>query len=49
MIELLGKAFAEAATLGKQEQDALAQWLLLEIASERRWKHARGMRWVHGS
>ena len=30
-------AFAEAAKLPSSEQDALASWLLEEIASERRW------------
>lgn len=30
-------AFAEAAKLPLKEQDRLAEWLLAEIASERRW------------
>jgi hypothetical protein len=33
----LEEAFAEAAKLAPQEQDALAAWLLEELASERRW------------
>ena len=37
MTELLEKAFAEAAKLPAQEQDALATALLAEIDSERRW------------
>jgi hypothetical protein len=38
MTELLKKAFEEASKLGGKEQDALAQWLLDELASERRWE-----------
>ena len=30
-------AFAEAAKLPLKEQDRLAEWLLAELASERRW------------
>ncbi len=37
MTELLKKAFAEAAKLAGVEQDALARWLLEELASQRRW------------
>ena len=37
MTELLEKAFAEAIKLPKQEQDALATWILKELASENRW------------
>jgi hypothetical protein len=37
MTQLLEKAFAEAAKLSQQEQDALAEWILAEIESERRW------------
>jgi urease gamma subunit len=33
----LQKAFDEAAKLPDNEQEALGQWLLEEIASERRW------------
>ena len=34
---LLDKAFEEAAKLPQKEQEALAQWLLEELSSERRW------------
>jgi hypothetical protein len=37
MPTLLEQAFAEAATLPIQEQEALAAWLLEELKSERRW------------
>ena len=37
MTKRLEKAFAEAAKLPEVEQDALARWLLEELASERRW------------
>jgi len=40
MTELLQKAFAEAAKLPEEEQDALAAWILQELASERRWARA---------
>ncbi len=40
MTELLEKAFAEASKLPKGEQDAVAGWLLEELASERRWTEA---------
>ena len=33
----LKKAFEEAAKLPDSEQEALGQWLLEELASERRW------------
>ena len=33
----LEQAFAEAAKLPPQEQEALAAWILAELASERRW------------
>lgn len=36
----LEKAFAEAAKLPEREQDALAAWILEELASERRWETA---------
>ena len=36
----LEKAFAEAAKLTEREQDALAAWILEELASERRWETA---------
>jgi hypothetical protein len=31
-------AFAEAAKLPEKEQEALAEWILEEIASENRWE-----------
>ena len=37
MTELLEKAFAEASKLSQQEQDALAIWILDELASTMRW------------
>ena len=37
MTKLLEKAFAEAAKLPDDDQDALAQAVLAELASERRW------------
>lgn len=33
----LEQAFAEAAKLPAVEQEAIATWLLAELASERRW------------
>jgi hypothetical protein len=36
----LETAFAEAAKLSLSEQDALAEWILDEIASEKRWTQA---------
>jgi hypothetical protein len=38
MTELLEKAFTEASKLPLQEQDALANWILEELASERQWE-----------
>ena len=40
MIKLLETAFAEAAKLSETEQEALATWILEELASEQRWQHA---------
>ena len=40
MTPLLEKAFAEASQLPDQEQDALARWLLDELASERHREEA---------
>lgn len=40
MTNLLEKAFAEAAKLPEPEQNAVAEWLLEELASERRWEEA---------
>ena len=37
MTKLLEKAFEEAARLPDDDQDALAQTVLAELASERRW------------
>jgi hypothetical protein len=37
MTKLLAKAFEEAAKLSGDDQDALAQAVLAELASERRW------------
>jgi len=34
----LEKAFHEASKLPEEEQDALANWIFEEIASERRWE-----------
>ena len=40
MTKLLKKAFAEVSSLPPAEQDAVANWLLAELASERRWDEA---------
>ncbi|MEK6775459.1 MAG: hypothetical protein AABY87_01090 [bacterium] len=40
MTQLLEKAFEEASKLSALEQNALAQWLIDEIISERRWEKA---------
>ena len=40
MTKLLEQAFDEASKLSQQEQDAVAAWLLAELASERRWDEA---------
>ena len=37
MTKLLKKVFEEAAKLPDEDQDALAQAVLAELASERRW------------
>ena len=37
MTQLLEKAFAEAAKLPAEEQDAFAAFLLEELQAERRW------------
>ena len=37
MTHLLEKAFAEASRLPEHEQDAVAELLLAELASEKRW------------
>lgn len=38
MTKLLKQAFAEASKLSPREQNMLADWLLAELASERRWE-----------
>lgn len=40
MTKLLEKALTEVSKLPKKEQDALAVWILEELASERRWEKA---------
>ncbi len=40
MTKLLEEAFAEASKLPEAEQQALAAWILEELASERRWQEA---------
>jgi hypothetical protein len=40
MTQLLENAFAEASQLSETDQNALAEWLLEEIRSERRWTKA---------
>jgi hypothetical protein len=40
MTHLLKKAFEEASRLAETEQDAVGQWLLDELASDRRWDDA---------
>jgi hypothetical protein len=40
MSKLLAEAFAEASKLPEAEQEALAAWILDELASERRWQEA---------
>jgi hypothetical protein len=37
MTKLLEKALAEVSKLSSTEQDAVAAWILEEMASERRW------------
>ena len=37
MTKQLELAFAEAAKLPPKEQDRLAEWLLAELASDKRW------------
>ncbi len=34
----LERAIAEASRLSEEEQDALADWIIQEIASEKRWE-----------
>lgn len=40
MTKTLEKAFTEAARLPEQEQESFAEWMLEELASERRWERA---------
>jgi len=40
MTKLLKEAFAEASKLPESEQNVFAEWLLEELASERRWGKA---------
>jgi hypothetical protein len=40
MTQLLEQAFSEAAKLPELEQNQMAKWLLLELASEKRWEKA---------
>ena len=40
MTQLLRKAFDQVSQLPPDEQDALATWILEEMASERRWDEA---------
>ena len=40
MVRNLEKAFAEASKLPDDEQEALAVWILNELASEKRWGEA---------
>lgn len=37
MTDLLKKAFDAASRLSEDEQDAVAEWLLAELASEENW------------
>lgn len=38
MTDLLKKAFVAASRLPEEEQDAVAKWLLAELASEESWE-----------
>jgi hypothetical protein len=40
MTKVLEKAFDAASKLSESEQDALGEWLLAEIQSERKWDDA---------
>ena len=39
MTELLKKAFSEASKLPEKDQDAIAEIILAELASEERWNN----------
>lgn len=41
-MRLLDRAFAEVARLPADEQEALAAWILAELAAERQWQDALG-------
>jgi len=40
MTKVLERAFSEASKLSESEQNALGEWLLSEIESEREWDRA---------
>jgi replication fork clamp-binding protein CrfC len=40
MTQLLEKAFSEASNLPDIEQNILANWLLMEFSSEKRWNQS---------
>ena len=40
MTKALEQAFVEASKLSPEDQEALATWLLAELASERSWSEA---------
>ena len=40
MTKALKQAFAEAAMLPDDDQEALAQWILDELRSEKRWEQS---------
>lgn len=40
MVQLMERALAEIEKLPADEQEALAAWILEELASERRWAEA---------
>ena len=40
MTSLLNRAFTEASKLSDLEQNAIARWLLNELASEKKWDKA---------
>jgi hypothetical protein len=42
MTKNLEKAFAEVSKLSEREQDAVAAWILAELASERAWDKTLG-------